>query len=84
MRHALAPKAAVVEEDTAAVAGEDKVEAAEDTVAAVEDKVAKVVAVADTAEAGEDRVEAVGVTDKDRRVAITSNHRHSTYTTMIV
>jgi hypothetical protein len=55
MRLALAPKVAVVEEDTA-VAEEDRVVAEEDE----------------------------GVVDEDQRVAVASNHRHSTYITMIV
>jgi hypothetical protein len=54
MRLALAPKVAVVEEDTAV--------AEEDTAVAEEDEV---------------------VADEDQRVAVASNHRHSTYITMI-
>ena len=55
MRLALAPKVAVVEEDTA-VAEEDKLVAEEDK----------------------------GVADEDQRVAVASNHRHSTHITMII
>jgi hypothetical protein len=77
MRLALTPKvAAVVEEDTA-VAKEDKVVAKEDTAVAEVDKVAaevnKVVAEVDE-----------GVADEDQREAVASNHRHSTYITMVV
>jgi hypothetical protein len=55
MRLALAPKVAVVEEDTA-VAEVDKVVAEGDE----------------------------GVADEDQRVAVASNHRNSTYITMIL
>ena len=55
MRLALAPKVAVVEEDTAA-AEEEEVVAEEDEVVAEEEEV----------------------------VAVASNHRHSTYITMII
>ena len=76
MRLALAPKVAVVEEDTA-VAEEDKVVAEEVKAVAELDKV---VAELDTAVAEEDE----GAADEDQREAVASNHRHSTYLTMIV
>ena len=91
MRLALAPKVAVAEEDTAVV-GADKVVAEEDTAVAGADKVAaeadtavtgadKVVAEEDMAVAEVDKVAAEvdeGVADEDQRVAVASNHRHST------
>jgi cobalamin biosynthesis protein CbiG len=68
MRLVLAPKVAVVEEDTA-VAEEDKVAAEEDKVAAEEDKVV----------AEEDKV----VAEEAQRAAVASNHRHSTDIIMV-
>jgi hypothetical protein len=66
MRHVLAPKVAVVEEDTA-VAEKDKVVADEDKVA--------VEAVTVVVEEDE------GVADKDQRVVVAPNYRYSTHIT---
>jgi hypothetical protein len=80
MRLVLAPKVAVVEEDTAVaekdkvVAEEDKVVVEEGTAVTEEDKV---VVEEGTAVAEEDE----GVADKDQRVAVASNSRYSTYIT---
>jgi hypothetical protein len=76
MRLVLVPKVAAVEEDTA-VPEEDEVVAEVDTVVAGVDKV---VAEVDTAVAEEDE----GVADEVQREAVASNHRHSTYITMVV
>jgi len=87
MRLALAPKVAVVEEDTAAaeadkavagaVAEADKVAAVEDTAVTEADKVA---AVEDTAVTEADE----GAADEDQRGAAASKHRHLTSIVMIV
>jgi hypothetical protein len=72
MRLVLAPKVAVVEEDTAVA--ENKVVVEEGTAVTEEDKV---VVEEGTAVTEEDE----GVADKDQRVAVASNYRHSTYIT---
>ena len=72
MRLAPAPKVAIVEGDTA-VAEEDKVVTEEDKAVVEVDKV-------DTVVAEEDE----GVADEDQREAVASNHRHSTYITIVV
>ena len=73
MRPVLAPKVAVVEEDTA-VAEEDKVAVEEDTAVAEEDKVVVEEGTAAAEEEG-------GAADKDQRVAVASNYRYSAYVT---
>ena len=86
MRLALAPKVAVVEGDTA-VAEADRVVADVDKVAAEGDKV---VAEGDKAVAEEDKVDTMvieedeGAADEDQRQTAASNHRHSTFITLVV
>ena len=55
-----------------------KVAVVEEDMAVAEE--VKVVAELDTAVAGEDE----GAADEDQREAVASNHRHSTYLTMVV
>jgi outer membrane murein-binding lipoprotein Lpp len=86
MRLALAPKVAVVAGDTA-VAEEDRVVADVDK---AETEVDKVAAEVDKAETEVDKVDTVvvavdeGAADEGQRQTETSNHRHSTYITLVV